>query len=553
MALHMKSAILVVLLSGTMLGAAEEKRSAVSACRALAKLQIDNAKITSSEMVAAATPLEMRGFPAPIVFKSLPAHCRVEGIINQHQGKDGKQYGDRFELRMPSDWKGRLLFQGGGGLDGILNPAVGIEISSTGEPGSALSRGYAVVATDAGHQQAMAFGADGSFAADPDARADYNYRSTTMVMNVVRKIIPAFYGEPAKYSYFKGCSNGGREAMLAVQRYPDCFDGVIAGSPGFNLTNAATAEAWYNIQLAKIAPKNDHGEPDLAKTFSDGDLRLLADAVLKQCDELDGLKDGLVADTEACKFDPAVLQCKGQKAESCLSDAQVGALHAVFAGPKDSKGKSLYSDWPYDAGIADTGWRIWILGTAQIPALNTLMYPDFFNGPVLAGQPPKVEAFKFDFDRDTTRSSEGAAEINAVSTDLSEFKKHSGKLIMYAGMSDSAFSANDLIAYYKRVIGSNGGPSSVEDFARLFLVPGMGHCAVGPALDTFDTLTAIENWVERGRAPQSLIATGKRFPGRSRPLCPFPRFAKYNGSGNPENASSFSCQAPVSTGSSNGN
>jgi integrase len=199
-------------------------------CSALEKLQIENTTIAKAELIPVGTPIEVPGFPAPTTLKSLPSHCRVTGEVNHHRGKDGKEYGDRFEVRMPIDWSSRLLFQGGVALDGVLFPAIGmLEVNAGTSPDSALSRGYAVVATDGGHESSGPMGIDGSFGADPDARADYNYRSTRLVMDAVRNIVAQFYGHPADHSYLKGCSNGGREALIAVQRYPEYFDGVIAG------------------------------------------------------------------------------------------------------------------------------------------------------------------------------------------------------------------------------------------------------------------------------------------------------------------------------------
>ena len=239
---------------------------------------------------------------------SLPAHCLVHGEVNHHKGADGREYGDRFEIRMPAEWKGRFLFLGGGGLDGILNPAIALQGPVTkSDSKSALSMGYALVSTDGGHQDTHLppIPPDGSFGSDPEARADYNFRSTKRVTDVARKIIAQYYGSPIKYSYFQGCSNGGREGLMTAQRYPDYFDGVIAGAPAFNLTHAAIAEAWKTVQLASIAPKRPEGIPDLAQSLTEPDLKLLVKAVLDKCDALDGLKDGMIFNLEACHLIPA--------------------------------------------------------------------------------------------------------------------------------------------------------------------------------------------------------------------------------------------------------
>ncbi len=516
----------------------------VKQCSDVAALQIENTIIFSGKPEPEGTSIAPMGPMMPPI-PPQPAHCIVEGEVNKHTGVDDNEYGDKFELRLPDAWNGRFLFQGGGGLDGILNPAVGIA-----RPGfkTALARGYAVVSTDGGHQAKNPM--DASFGADPQARADYQFRSTDLVAQVAKKIVTQYYGSAPHHSYMAGCSNGGREAMIAAQRYPTLFDGIVAGDPAFDLTRAAIAEAWFSIKIAEIAPKGANGLPQLPKTFSDDDLRLLSHAVLQACDKLDGLKDGMIDDPSECRFNPATLQCKAEKNDACLSPEQVRVITAVFAGPTTSSRAALYSDWPYDAGLAEPGWRAWILGNDRMPAINVLIYPLFVNHVALQpGETPLQNAFSFDFDKDPQRIEKSANLINADSTDLSSFRKRGGKLILYTGMSDPVFSANDLIRYYGRVADSSGGMTSTQQFARLFRIPGMNHCMGGPALDTFDDLTAIENWVEEGVAPDRLIATGASFPGRSRPLCPYPQFSKYKGTGSTEDAASFTCANGKASGS----
>lgn len=509
-------------------------------CSALASIHIENTIILSAKEVAEGATIVQMGPPIP----PQPAHCVVEGIINKHTGPDGNEYGDKFQLRLPDAWTGRFLFQGGGGLDGILNPAVGFARSGFK---TALARGYAVVSTDGGHEGKNP--GDATFGADPEARADYQYRSTALVTPVAKKIVEQYYGKAPRHSYMAGCSNGGREAMIAAQRYPSLFDGVIAGDPAFDLTRAAIAEAWFSSKFAEIAPKAPNGTPAIQKAFSDSDLKLVTSAVLKQCDELDALKDGLIDNPDACHFNPAVLRCKAEKTDACLSREQVNALQVTFAGPVNSKGTALYWDWPYDSGLAAPGWRIWTLGNDQMPAINVMIYPQFVNHVALPqGDAPIKDALSFDFDKDPPRVNKSANVIDADSTDLRAFREHGGKLIVYTGMSDPVFSANDLIRYYGRLADANGGMSSTQQFARLFRIPGMNHCMGGPALDDFDDLTAIENWVEKGDAPNSIVATGKEFPGRSRPLCPYPQISKYKGSGSIDDATNFTCQNPQGLG-----
>jgi len=463
---------------------------------------------------------------------TLPAHCLLRGEVNKHTGADGKSYSDTFELRMPNDWNGRLLFQGGGGLDGIVQPAIGP--GGLGER-PALFRGYAVVTTDGGHAADPKTPADAAFGADPNALADYEYRSTQLVTDAAKKLVFSHYGSLPKRSYFRGCSNGGREGLMAVQRYPEYFDGVIAGAPAFHLTRAMVAEAWNTMQFASLGK-------DLKNAFSDADLQLVSQGVLAQCDALDGVKDDLIFNPAACHYDPAELQCAGEKKSTCLSRTQITALKKALGGPVDSNGKPLYSDWPYDSGIAGAGWRQWILGNEKMPAINVLIFPPAINGMVLQGKPPSMDIFHFNFDTDTARLNRMAPELNSDSTDLSAFRSHGGKLILYTGMSDPVFSANDLIRYYQDIESANGGEQQTVQFARLFLLPGVNHCGGGPGLDSFDSLAALEDWVEDGTPPEHIVARGNAFPGRTRPLCPYPQTPHYNGWGNPENAVSFFCK-----------
>jgi len=520
----------IVLLGGVCLlsGVAAAQPAQRLSCEALKKLEEPGLLILSAEDVAAGS--QVKGNDA-----KLPAHCLVRGEVNKHQGADGKSYGDTFELRMPVGWNERFLFQGGGGLDGIVQPAIGAG-GTFDRP--ALLRGYAVVSDDGGHaaDPKAPFG-DASFGSDPESLADYEYRSTQRVADGVRKILIEYYGKAPNHSYFRGCSNGGREGLMALQRYPQYFDGVIAGAPAFHLTRAMIAEAWNTIQFKSIAPNGD-----LKDALSEADLQLVARGVLAKCDALDGVKDDLISNPEACHYDPAELQCAGPKTESCLTALQVKALKTAISGPVDSQGNALYSDWPYDSGMAGPGWRAWILGSDAMPAINTLIFPPAINGMALAGKPPAIDIFHFDFDKDATRlNNAAAASLNSDATDLSAFRKRGGKLLLYTGMSDPVFSPNDLIRYYKDVTQASGGEKPTFEFARLFLLPGVNHCGGGPGLDSFDSLSAIEAWVEDDSPPQHIIVRGSAYPGRTRPLCPYPLTPHYNGWGNSENAASFIC------------
>lgn len=509
-------------------------------CRVATADAIARGEVTRTAWVSAGTTVQV-GLGVGAVH-GLPAHCLILGEINRHTGRDGIAYGDRFELRLPARWNGRFLFQGGGGLDGVLQPALGLVSAPPGAgPSSALARGFAVVATDGGHDQAL-LKSPGDFGRDPGALADYEYDSTRRVTRAALGLVQAYYRRTPRRTYFMGCSTGGREGLIAAQRYPQLFDGIVAGSPAFDVTGVMVAEAWNSDVLASIAPRNAHGEPDLARALSDTDLSLLAHAVLTRCDALDGARDGLVSDPAACHFDPGVLACRRGQLRGCLSSEKLMAIRKIFAGPVSREGRRLYSSWPYDPGITAPGWRFWMLGSAQMPALNVLIAPAAINGLALGGQPPAIDLWKFNFESDPARIARVAKDLDAVSTDYTALRKRRGKLLIYAGMADPVFSANDLIAYYRSVLEANGGARATQRFARLFLVPGMNHCSGGPATDEFDPLAAMQHWVEQGSPPQRLIASGHAFPGVTRPLCPYPEVARYSGSGHMQSTGAFICR-----------
>jgi feruloyl esterase len=489
---------------------------------------------------APAGPYHLPLFPGapPSQDLQLPATCLVQGTADRRTGAAGKEFGIGFELRMPDPWNGRFLFQGGGGTDGTIRPALGL-VSFDRPP--ALAQGFAVVSTDAGHEGV----GDMSFGQDQQARIDYAYRAIDRVTVLAKQIVTRFYGKPPEKSYFVGCSNGGRQGMIAAQRFPSYFDGIVAGDPGFRLSYAAVAEVWDTQALLVAAPKDAEGHAILSQALTSDDLTLLGQAILSACDEKDGLKDGLVDNPGACHFDPAVLECKGEKTAQCLARAQVQAVKKVFAGAVNSRGEQVYSGWPWDPGVASPAWRAWKLGfskTAVPDALNVSLGFAAVRGYFMTPYDPTFDPLKFDFDKDTIGVAETAAMNDAVATQLSTFAARGAKLLIYQGMADPAFSATDIIAYYDKLAADNGGIEPARNWARLFLIPGMCHCSGGPALDQFDPLAAIVDWVEQGKAPDSIPAKGRAFPGRTRPLCAYPRETRYKGTGSIDDPANFACR-----------
>lgn len=505
-------------------------------CADISKLALPGTVIESADIIPPGKPPATPPMP-PLPF-DLPEHCKVIGSINNRVGADKENYAIQFELRLPTNWNGKFLFQGGGGLDGVLQTAIGF--SGFGTP-PALVRGYAVVSTDAGHKGAS----NSSFGKEQQARLDYAYKAIGEVTRIAKEILADYYARPASHAYFVGCSNGGRQGMMAAQRYPLEFDGVVAGDPGFHLSHAAIGEAWDTETFNAIAPQDGSGRPILSKSLTPADMDLVSKAVLDKCDALDGIKDGEINNISACKFDPEVLVCGEGKTTGCLSRKQVDALERSFNGAHTSTGEELYSSWPYDAGISSMAWRAWKLGTSETAesnaanvALGAPALRDYFVHPFIA----TLDTAHLDYDKTGAEVEQTHAINDPTSTDYGTFSARGGRVIIYEGTSDPVFSADDLIHYYDRFVADSGGIEKAESVARLFLIPGMAHCGGGPATDQFDALTQLENWVEKGQAPERIVATGRAFPNRTRPLCPYPQYASYTGSGNSEDAENFVCK-----------
>jgi len=327
---------------------------------------------------------------------------------------------------------------------------------------------------------------------------------------------------------------------MAAQRLPLEFDGVVSGNASFNLTRVAANQVWSLQTVNRIAPRDPQGRPLLHEAFTDAQLKGVADAVLQQCDALDGLRDGMVNDFKACKFDPRSQVCKaGEADKACLTSAQADGLRAIFGGARNSRGESLYGNFTYDTGIATPAWRSMHLGSATSPPANATLGRDTLREFSVTPADTTLDPLKFDFDRDMPRTTETAAINDAVATLLTTFAGRGGKMIVYHGLSDQAMATGALTDWYDRL--SPRREEGPQDWARLFLIPGMTHCAGGQSTDQFDMLAAIQDWVEKSRAPDRVVASGRAFPGITRPLCPYPKVAHYDG-GDASNASSFSCR-----------
>ena len=501
-----------------------------------------------------------------------PEHCQVDGEINRRTGIDGQSYAIRFRLRMPTaTWNGRFFMGGGGGTDGTLV-----------DPTAQLALGYATIGTDSGHDNVAnnvaTAGGSSSFGVDYQARVDFAYNSYDQVTQVGKALVNKFYQQPASHSYFVGCSEGGREAMLLTQRFPDYYDGVVAGDPVLHIPLGPLSGLYTTKLFAGLAQRSGlvlaNGDPAIGKTYSDPDLLLVRNAVLGACDGLDGLVDGIVDNQPACTptvVNPALaaIQCTGAKTASCLSSDQIDTLKTAYAGAVNSQGTQLYSDWQWDAGVSglsgstySQNWRSWWLGSATSATNNATKLSFATAEAIIYTTPPLLPltsadslsySLNYNFDTEpiklyTTTPTYPQSTASMTFTDaldLSRFKARGGKMMIYQGASDSSVSIKDTLRWYDAMSVKMG--ADTQTFARLFVVPGMNHCSGGPATDKFDMLPQLVDWVEKGVAPDSVVASATS-PGyfgvtsRTRPLCPYPKQSRYKGSGDINDASNFICQ-----------
>ncbi|WP_257166738.1 tannase/feruloyl esterase family alpha/beta hydrolase [Bradyrhizobium sp. SRS-191] len=504
----------------------------------------------------------------------LPRHCIVSGKVNERTGIDGHAYAIQFEIRLPETWNGRFLHQVNGGNDGVVVPALGDKADGLVSGGvTPLARGFAVLSSDSGHSgndpanKPRGLAAGSAFGLDPQARRDYGYAADMTLAPIAKAIISEHYGKKPDYSYIAGCSNGGRHTMVAAERMPEQYDGFLVGNPGFNLPRAAVQHAWDVQALTKA-------DADIRKSITRDDAKLISSKIIEICDGLDGAKDGLTANLKACQktFSFDSLRCAAGSSDACLPSAKVDALKRVFAGPQNSKGEALYSDWPVDGGVGTGNWRAWkvespvapwnnlpIIATMGGASLNYI----FSTPPVeIEGSPDKlVEKLQtYDFDKDAPKiyAKEGPFAESAMdfmappavdNPTLPAFQNGARKMLIYHGQADPVFSVNDTIRWYEKLNANTQGKA--DGFARLFALPGETHCGGGVTLEKFDALGALMDWVEKGKAPEAITASvnaaNKELPSnwsaqRTRPLCPWPKFAKYV-SGDVEQASSFTCAA----------
>jgi feruloyl esterase len=483
----------------------------------------------------------------------LPAHCELNGHFGERAGTLGQTYRTGFQMRLPGDWNGRFLFQGGGGSNGVIRAATGAN-----GPGnrSALERGYAVIAQDSGHDNRTnnlpTHQGELVFGFDPQARRDYGHASLEPVNRLAHHLMRAFYGRDSSTNLFWGCSKGGQEGLAFAQRYPDAFDGIVAAAPGLSLPRAAVQQAWDTQRFADVlrARREMPTVNLLHEALNLSNAAVVSDAIVAACDGLDASQDGMVSAIGQCKTALVLPELRRRQcavdaaADNCLEPAQIDALVAVMGGAHDSGGRPIYAPFAWDPGIGQTGWLAWKTGLAGGPVARNVVLGGGSLAAVFMTPPMPLAAdadsllkwqLAFDFDRDTPQiyavappfRTSAWQDVGMRSTDLSKFRAGGGKLIVPHGMADPVFSALDTIDWWQEVDRRQGGRAS--DFVRVFPVPGMNHCAGGAATDRYDTLGALEDWVLRDKAPDTIEAVAgpeSPWPGRKRPLCPYPMIAK---------------------------
>ncbi len=484
--------------------------AAGAGCEKLLALTIPNVTVTAAGYVPASGFIAP-GQQAPL---DLPAFCRVQAVATPTSDSE-----IRFEVWIPpaAAWNGKFQGVGTGGYDGSISyPALA----------TALKRGYAVTSNDLGHT-----GGDLEFGrGHPEKVIDWGYRAMHVTAEAGKLIVRNNTGRWPEYSYFVGCSTGGHQALSEAQRYPNDYDGIVAGDPGYDRVHQTASYIWHWAALhdEKGAPLVNHAK-----------LQSVTKAAIASCDKLDGVEDGVIDDPRRCKFDPASLACSGAETDSCLTPAQADGIKKVYAGPKNPRtGKSIFPGFSMGSeGYGNAGWNGFIV-QPKTPMRNEVFKYFLFND-------SSWDWRNFDFDKDVAYADKKLAHMAAVDTNLSAFRDRGGKMIMYTGWADPVAAPEDVLKYYEGAVKSMGGLEKTQTFYRFFMAPGMGHCGGGYGPDTFDMVTALEQWVEKGVAPKSVIATKSvnNAVTRSRPLCPYPQVARWTGKGSTDDAANFVCKA----------
>lgn len=480
-------------------------------CQALAGLEVEAGKVIAADAVAAGGALVGGTMEGTAVSVDL---CRVLLRLQPVPGSNIE-----VDVWLPEKWNLSLMGYGGAGFDGGLGPGGAPLFNNT------VERGFAMVANDSGHPPGSTI--ESWVHKQPEKVVDFGHRANHLAAVAAKQVLATYYGQPAGHNYFFGCSGGGRDALMLASRYPEDYDAIIAGAPARRYPAILTQLHWYTDTVF-----GEGGAPALQSK-----MQLVHDAVLEKCDALDGVSDGVLEDPLACSFDPAELGCGGYDAETCLTDAEVSALGKIYGGPRLSDGGQVISG-PAISSEGAPDWAAWVTTTQ-----GSVFGQEFYRWMVYDDPEWSIEIF--DLDRDYAAARKRIAPIlNVEDPDLSAFTRRGGKLIIYQGWNDPAIPAVETIEYYEQVqrhIGPDDGSQ-----VRLFMVPGMGHCAGGPGATAFDMQPVLERWVERGEIPERVIAVkpDSGEPPLTHPLCAWPKLASYGGSGSTRDAANYVCKMP---------
>ncbi len=491
---------------------------AAGSCEGLAALTITNTVIAAATQVPAGPfSLPGRAGGAPdAAARPFPAFCRVLAVARPVANSE-----IRMEVWLPAAgaWNGKFLGTGNGGYSG----AIGYAAMESG-----LRQGYATAGSNTGHE-----GADLKFGMEhPEKIHDWGYRAVNVMTETAKLVVRSYYGRFPAYSYFSGCSTGGQQGLMEAQRYPADYDGIVAGAPGNNRVRLNIGFLWSWLALRE----------GTADPLPPAKLPVIYRAAVEYCDALDGLKDGLIDDPRRCRFDPAALLCKGAAGADCLTAQEAAAVRRIYDGARNPRtGEQIFAGWARGSeasgGTQAGGWSGYFVGQSEPARMDFWRYWVFHD--------PMWDPRTFDFDRDVAYAEAKLAYIVANQPDLSAFRDRGGKLLVYHGWSDPVVPPEDAIRYYESVERAMGGAGKISDFFRLFMAPGMGHCTGGTGPSAFDSLGALDRWVTKGIPPDRIVATqpagGKAI--RTRPLCPYPQVARWNGSGSIDDAANFICAA----------
>ena len=485
--------------------------SAATSCESLSALKLPGTTITMAQSIAAGGFSPPSGGGGGQAYTTLPAFCRVAATIAPTSDSDIK-----VEVWLPaSGWNGKYQAVGNGGWAGTI---------TYGAMARALRDGYATSSTDTGHT-----GGNASFAlGHPEKLVDYAYRAVHEMTVKSKAIATAFYGTDATRSYFNGCSTGGRQALTAAQRFPNDFDGIVAGAAANPKSGLDAWRIWMTQAMLK----------DKASFIPEEKHRVIHQAVLDACDGLDGVKDGLIENPTRCRFDPAVLACRGADGPNCLTAAQVETAKVVMSPVKNRQTGELI--FPGFEPGTELGWSRMLSGPEPYAnAVEQFKYIVF--------KDPKWDWRTFNLERDLAAAEKsGQGTLAAVDPNLTAFVQRGGKLLTYHGWSDQNIAPQASVNFYTRALAATKAPARGSTWLRLYMVPGMGHCSGGEGPDTFDVMSALDAWVDKGTLPQQIeaskITAGK--VTRTRPLCPYPQVARYKGTGSIDEAANFACVAP---------